>query len=101
MYDTNPPAAYWRDQLIQWGPRVVFAILILNFVLFRLMPGSPERQTRNPNLRPEVIAAARERWGLDKPLLPLTISVAPPTVAVNPENQLFAFIGQTIRGDLG
>ena len=29
MYETNPPAAYWRDQLIQWGPRVVFAILIL------------------------------------------------------------------------
>src|SRR5919106_2357876 len=29
MYETNPPAVYWRDQLIQWGPRVVFAILIL------------------------------------------------------------------------
>ena len=29
MYDTNPPAAYWRDQAIQWGPRVLFAILIL------------------------------------------------------------------------
>ena len=29
MYQTEPPAAYWRDQLIQWGPRVLFAILIL------------------------------------------------------------------------
>jgi hypothetical protein len=29
MYETNPPAAYWRDQVFQWGPRVVFAILIL------------------------------------------------------------------------
>ena len=29
MYQTEPPAAYWRDQLISWGPRVVFAILIL------------------------------------------------------------------------
>jgi hypothetical protein len=29
MYQTQAPAAYWRDQLIQWGPRVVFAILIL------------------------------------------------------------------------
>ena len=29
MYRTDPPAAYWRDQLIQWGPRVLFAILIL------------------------------------------------------------------------
>ena len=30
----------------------ILAIVVLNFVLFRLMPGSPERQTRNPNLRP-------------------------------------------------
>src|SRR5215217_1650314 len=29
MYTNDAPAAYWRDQLIQWGPRVVFAILIL------------------------------------------------------------------------
>ena len=29
MYQTEPPAAYWREQLFQWGPRVVFAILIL------------------------------------------------------------------------
>ena len=29
MYTSDAPAAYWRDQLIQWGPRVVFAILIL------------------------------------------------------------------------
>ena len=29
MYRTDPPAAYWRDQVIQWGPRVLFAILIL------------------------------------------------------------------------
>jgi hypothetical protein len=29
MYRTDPPAAYWRDQLFQWGPRVLFAILIL------------------------------------------------------------------------
>src|SRR3989337_4248396 len=29
MYRTDPPAAYWRYQVIQWGPRVLFAILIL------------------------------------------------------------------------
>jgi peptide/nickel transport system permease protein len=46
----------------------ILAIVVLNFVLFRMMPGSPERQTRNPNLRPEVIASMRERWGLDKPI---------------------------------
>jgi peptide/nickel transport system permease protein len=63
----------------------ILAIVVLNFVLFRLMPGSPDRQTRNPNLRPEVIAANRERWGLDKPI---------------PE-QLVLYLKSTVTGDLG
>ena len=29
MYTNNAPAAYWRDQLFLWGPRVLIAILIL------------------------------------------------------------------------
>jgi hypothetical protein len=29
MYQSDVPAAYWRDQLFLWGPRVLFAILIL------------------------------------------------------------------------
>ncbi len=63
----------------------IFAIVALNFVLFRLMPGSPERQTRNPNLRPEVIQAERERMGLDKSI---------------PE-QFVLYIKSTLTGDLG
>jgi len=63
----------------------ILAIVILNFVLFRMMPGSPERQTRNPNLRPEVIAAMRERWGLDKSI----------------QEQLVLYLKSTATGDLG
>src|SRR4029453_3022525 len=29
MYRSEAPAAYWRDQLFLWGPRVLFAIIIL------------------------------------------------------------------------
>jgi hypothetical protein len=29
VYRSEAPAAYWRDQLFLWGPRVLFAILIL------------------------------------------------------------------------
>jgi hypothetical protein len=29
MYQSTEPAAYWRDQLFLWGPKVLFAILIL------------------------------------------------------------------------
>src|SRR6187551_1834168 len=64
----------------------VFAIILLNFVLFRLMPGSPERATRNPHLTAEVIEGNRARWGLDKPVIP---------------DQLVRYIGETLTGDLG
>ena len=64
----------------------VIAIVLLNFVLFRMMPGSPERATKNPHLTPEFVAAERAKWGLDKPLFP---------------DQLVAFIQSTATGDLG
>ncbi|HYK94948.1 MAG TPA: ABC transporter permease [Candidatus Dormibacteraeota bacterium] len=65
----------------------IVAIVLLNFVLFRLMPGSPDRiLLRNPNATPEAIAAIRERWGLDKPLFP---------------DQLVDYIAATARFDLG
>ena len=47
----------------------IFFIVILNFVLFRMMPGSPDRVLlRNPNVTTEVRDAARVRWGLDDPV---------------------------------
>jgi peptide/nickel transport system permease protein len=64
----------------------VIAIVLLNFVLFRMMPGSPERATKNPHLTPELVAAERAKWGLDKALFP---------------DQLVAFIESTATGDLG
>lgn len=65
----------------------IIAIVVLNFILFRMMPGSPERVLfRNPNLTPELIEATRIRWGLDKPVLP---------------DQLAAFVTSTLSGDLG
>ena len=29
MYQTQPPAQYWQSQLVEWGPRVLFAVAIL------------------------------------------------------------------------
>ena len=66
----------------------ILLIVVLNFVLFRMMPGSPERMLlgRIPNVTPEVIAGTRARWGLDKPLFP---------------DQFVAYVGATLEGDLG
>ena len=65
----------------------IVLIMIFNFFLFRLMPGSPERALpRNPHVSQEVLAATRERWGLDQPLIP---------------NQFVRYVASTAQGDLG
>lgn len=75
---------YLVSKVIQALVTVLF-IVILNFVLFRMMPGSPDRILRNPNLTEEVRNAARERWGLNDPM-PI---------------QLVKYLAATARGDLG
>jgi peptide/nickel transport system permease protein len=65
----------------------ILAIVVLNFLLFRMMPGSPERVLlRNQYLTKEKVAEVRADWGLDKPLIP---------------DQLVAYLQATARGDLG
>ena len=65
----------------------IVMIVLVNFLLFRMMPGSPERALlRNPHISVEVLAAKREQWGLDRPLIP---------------DQFVAFVGATLQGDLG
>jgi peptide/nickel transport system permease protein len=64
----------------------IVAIVLLLFVLFRTVPGSPDRALRNPRLTEIQVAAARARWGLDKPLIP---------------DQLVAYVESTLSGDLG
>jgi len=64
----------------------IIAIILLLFVMFRMMPGSPDRATRNPHMTQAMQEAARARWGLDKPLFP---------------DQLVAYVESTVSGDLG
>jgi peptide/nickel transport system permease protein len=65
----------------------ILAIVLLNFVLFRMMPGSPERVLlRNQYLTQAKIEQVRKQWGLDKPLIP---------------DQLVAYTSATLTGDLG
>ena len=65
----------------------ILAIVVLNFLLFRMMPGSPERiLLRNQYLTKEKVAEVRKDWGLDQPLIP---------------DQLVAYLQSTAKGDLG
>lgn len=77
---------YFGRKLVQ-ATVTILGIVVLNFLLFRAMPGSPERILfRNPLMSQEQREQIRERWGLDQPLIP---------------NQLIAYVQATLTGDLG
>ena len=46
----------------------IILVLILNYFLFRIMPGNPLQMImRNPKATPEAIAKTKALFGLDKP----------------------------------
>jgi Mechanosensitive ion channel, conserved TM helix len=116
MYQTEAPAAYWRDQLIQWGPRVVFAILILiatHFIAKGVQWAVAKMVDRMPVLKrhPQAgvdsvgtelgrlvywlvwlvgLVAALQPLGLNEVLTPVTVMT----------NEVFAFIPRLIGAGL-
>lgn len=64
----------------------IFIVLIINYFLFRIMPGDPVAMlVRNPNMSPEAVAKVKEMFGLNKPLL----------------EQFAIYVKNLFRGDLG
>jgi peptide/nickel transport system permease protein len=80
-----------RDYLLRkFGLSLVtiFVVVIINFLLFRVLPGDPVRSVigRNIKISIETQKALREQFGLDKPVFP---------------DQFFDTLGQWARGNLG
>lgn len=50
----------------------IFVVIVINFVLFRILPGDPVRAVigRNVKISAEVQQSLREQFGLDKPVFP-------------------------------
>ncbi len=97
----------WRYLLskISWALFTILFVIILNFFLFRILPGDPARAgIRDPRLTRENIEAIRVRYGLDKPIINCFESLNPVKVgscAVNPlDTQFFIYMGNLIQGDL-
>lgn len=64
-------------------------VAILNFILFRVLPGDPAGMLlggARTAVTAEQIEAQRERWGLDRPLVP---------------DQMLDYLSATAEGDLG
>jgi peptide/nickel transport system permease protein len=91
---------------VSWSLFTILFVLVLNFFLFRVLPGDPARAgIRDPRLKKEAVDAIRIRFGLDKPIINCFESLNPIKVgdcAVNPlETQFFIYMGNLLKGELG
>jgi peptide/nickel transport system permease protein len=91
---------------IGWAFFTILFVLVLNFFLFRVLPGDPARAgVHDPRLKKEAVEALRVRYGLDKPVINCFQTLNPPKVgscSVNPlETQFFIYLGNLLRGEFG
>jgi len=98
----------WRTLLgkIGWAFFTILFVLILNFFLFRVLPGDPARAgIRDPRLKKDAIEAIRVRFGLDKPVINCFESLNPikfGSCTVNPlDTQFFIYVNNLLHGEMG
>ena len=91
---------------IGWSFFTILFVLVLNFFLFRVLPGDPARAgVHDPRLKKDAIEALRIRFGLDKPVINCFDSLNPIKLGdcgVNPlETQFFIYLRNLTQGDMG
>lgn len=98
----------WRYLLrrLFWAIFTIVFVLILNFFIFRILPGDPARGgIRDPRLTVEAQEAIRVRFGLDKPVINCFETLNPIKLgdcAVNPlDTQLLIYLRNLTQGELG
>lgn len=88
-----------------WAFLTVIFVVVLNFFLFRILPGDPARAVRDPRLTAAAIDAIRVRFGLDKPLINCIEAISPlrlGSCAANPlETQFGRYLVNIFQGELG
>jgi len=91
---------------IAWSIFTILFVIILNFFLFRVLPGDPARAgIRDPRLKKEAVEMLRVRFGLDKPVINCFDSLNPIKIgscSVNPlDTQFFIYFRNLFQGELG
>lgn len=89
-----------------WSLFTIIFVIVLNFFLFRVLPGDPVRAgLKDPRLTPETVEALRVRFGLDKPIINCVKTINPLVIGdceVNPLDTQFAiYVKNLFRGELG
>lgn len=90
---------------IGWALLTVVFVVVLNFFLFRILPGDPAKAVRDPRLTQAAVEAIRVRFGLDKPVINCIEKISPlqwGSCEVNPlETQFFRYIINLLQGEMG
>lgn len=90
---------------IGWAGFTIIFVVVLNFFLFRILPGDPAKAVRDPRLSQEAVEAMRVRFGLDKPVINCIEKVSPlqlGSCGVNPlETQFFRYVINLLQGEMG
>ncbi|HZM23096.1 MAG TPA: ABC transporter permease [Anaerolineales bacterium] len=91
---------------IGWSAFTILFVLILNFFLFRVLPGDPVKSgTHDPRLKKETQEALRVRFGLDKQVINCFETLNPIKLGkcdLNPfDTQFFIYLRNLTRGELG
>ena len=75
-------------------------ILLLTFVLFNVVGGSPAQVVLGKNATAEAVAAFNHKWGYDKPLI---IGIRAQGAGIRGwwDSQFFNFVGGLCKGDFG
>lgn len=89
-----------------WSAFTILFVIVLNFFLFRVLPGDPARAgIHDPRLKRDAIEAIRIRYGLDRPVINCFDSLNPVEFgdcAVNPfDTQFFIYLRNLTQGELG
>ena len=93
---------------ISWSIFTILFVLVLNFFLFRILPGDPSRAlTKDPRMKEEARQALRVRFGLDKPVINCFQTLTPiqfkwEDCGMNPfDTQFFIYVKNLMQGELG
>lgn len=88
-----------------WAVLTVGFVIVLNFFLFRILPGDPAKMVRDPRLKKDVVEAIRVRFGLDEPVINCVEKISPLKLGsclANPlETQFGRYIVNLVQGELG
>ena len=95
MVEYHPMFRYACKRLLELIP-TTFGILVLTFVLFHVVGGSPAEVILGKNATKESIAAFNHKYGYDRPLL-INFRDEKPFW----DSQFLNFVGQLAKGDLG